>query len=543
MITNDIAVKLGQIFQPILLFDPTERFFPVVAEEMLDHRATEPWSDSNTHERGSAVLVAEKSATTFGDANVQAGSHTPAGGHIDLSPTPPNGIGQSFGADPTHQDLFLDIAGWQNAVTSDPATPRFTNGSIDYLDLLFRGLSSLLNPSLPLDQPTRPPEFTIPRSTSPTVYFECQWAGMYPRFDFLRGGSRDFPPAIGPNPASAGGILNDLDSYVALTYYMLYPAMEPSPLVRNDDGAVRKREGQWEAITIFLRGRPGDRHGYEGVPDFPVQITENDVVEGLEPRFVAYSRGYEFGADVDSPLAAEVRLLSNVIVFKQHPLAYVTAGTHKNLFEIGAIVNTGDSPPDPTLNSLGGAMMGVAGTAAGICLALFLVPEPLISKVAFIVCVAVSAVLFLIGLLLFILSFFLKGDPPVTEAPNPGSTDLARDGGPGALPSGQAPPHRPGVQPVGAALTATLRIINRFPDDPVPPVTTYPLPAPLTVELPTWWDFPGRWGVRIINRATNDWDSGTRRTDGFGRSRAYWNTYRLVSFLNDPARTADGITA
>jgi hypothetical protein len=159
------------------------------------------------------------------------------------------------------------------------------------------------------------------------------------------------------------------------------------------------------------------------------------------------------------------------------------------------------------------------------------------------VCLIIAAVVFLIGLILFLLSFFLRSDPPVSEAPNPGSTDVARDGGPAALPPGQAPPTRPGVPPTGNAVGMNLRFINRFRFDPTLPVTTYPLPAPNVVELPTWFDFTGRYGVRVVNRSTNTWDSGTRRTDAFGRSRGYWNTYRLAEFLSDPARLNDGITA
>jgi hypothetical protein len=61
--------------------------------------------------------------------------------------------------------------------------------------------------------------------------------------------------------------------------------------------------------------------------------------------------------------------------------------------------------------------------------------------------------------------------------------------------------------------------------------------------MPSWWSYPGRWGVRVMNRAGGQWDSGTRRVDDSERSRGYWNTYQLVSFLSDPARAVDGIMA
>ncbi|HYB37949.1 MAG TPA: hypothetical protein VEF72_20880 [Mycobacterium sp.] len=49
--------------------------------------------------------------------------------------------------------------------------------------------------------------------------------------------------------------------------------------------------------------------------------------------------------------------------------------------------------------------------------------------------------------------------------------------------------------------------------------------------MPSWWEFPGRWGIRVTPTASGSWDSGSRRTDPFGRSRAYWNTYQLVQYV------------
>ncbi len=33
------------------------------------------------------------------------------------------------------------------------------------------------------------------------------------------------------------------------------------------------------------------------------------------------------------------------------------------------------------------------------------------------------------------------------------------------------------------------------------------------VEMPTWWLFPGRWGIKVMNRGSGQWDNGTRRVD------------------------------
>jgi hypothetical protein len=42
---------------------------------------------------------------------------------------------------------------------------------------------------------------------------------------------------------------------------------------------------------------------------------------------------------------------------------------------------------------------------------------------------------------------------------------------------------------------------------------------------------PGRWGLRVTPMASGTWDSGSGRTDPFGRTRAYWNAYQLVEFV------------
>jgi hypothetical protein len=234
-----------------------------------------------------------------------------------------------------------------------------------------------------------------------------------------------------------------------------------------------------------------------------------------------------------------------VSVLDDHPLAWVTAGTHRNLYSIEATVTQGQSQPDPTLNTTGGVLMGAAGTACGTCLGLGSLGSPaVIPIIAAIVCCIISGVVFLIGFLLWLLSLFLRDTPPPTESAQstaPGS-DVARDGGPAGVPSGFAGTITSnGVNP-SATVAMDLRVINRFRFQP-PDTTNYPPPNQNAVENPSWWAFPGRWGVRIKNSAAGSWDSGTRRTDQFERSRGYWNAYQLVAFLQDPERAQDGISA
>ncbi|AIK35272.1 hypothetical protein BG07_5772 (plasmid) [Bacillus pseudomycoides] len=549
MFKNINSVELALAFQPILLFDPSERFYPIAAEEWLNHLATDPW-DEKTAKRGSAVMVVDRNSTSFGDTDVRAGSHYPAGDHIDLSNSQPDGIGQEFTVG-SNQDLFINVAGWADALSSD--NQGYTKGSLQYLDLLFRSVSSNINPMIPLDEPRPTPEFTVPRLKVPTIYAEVEWAGTYPRIDkervdTVKDSKLDFPESIPDN----NDIMLELDRYIAITYYMLYPAMESA--LSSKDNEIHKREGQWEAITIFIKdifndqGMRTSRDGRERM-DFFYRTDVNECINYFEPRFVAFSKGYTTSEDLDSPLAAEVRPLFNVnnpnlgvLKFGTNPLAFVSAGLHKNFFNVAATMTIGDSPPDPTLNSIGGALMGAAGSSAGICLSL--APPPLTP--ACIACLIISATVFLIGLILFVLSWLLRDDPSITEAPVPSSTDIARRGGCQALPPGIPPITSPGVTPVGKSLSPMIRVIDRFGFDPELPESSYPLPEPTSmdnpiVEMPTWWDFSGRWGIRTVHRATSEWDSGTRRVDKYGRSRGYWNTYRLIKFISDPDRKSDNI--
>lgn len=552
MFKNLNSVELALAFQPILLFDPSERFYPIAAEEWLNHLATASWDGDTTAKRGSAVMVVDRNSTSFGDTDVQAGSHYPSGDHLDLNNTPPNGIGQDFTIG-FNKDLFINVAGWDDALSPDGQ--GYTKGSLQYLDLLFRSVSSAINPIIPLDEPRPTPKFTFPRLRVPTIYAEVEWAGTYPRIDKERVGSvKGSKPDFPKKQPEYNEMMLELDQYIAITYYMLYPAMEPA--LSSQDDEIRKREGQWEAITIFIKSKSisgqGMRTSRDGRQRLDFFSGSGDVQHSnyyFEPRFAAFSKGYTTGEDLDSPLAAEVRPLFDVnnpdlgvIKFGTNTLALVGAGLHKNFFNIVATMTIGDSPPDPTLNSIGGAIMGAAGTAAGVCLAFV---GPTIPP-AVVVCVIISAVIFLIGLVMFLLSYFLKDDPKITEAPVPSSTDVARRGGGQALPSGIPPITSPGITPVGKSLSPMIRVIDRFGFDPELPISSYPLSEPTSldnpiVEMPTWWDFSGRWGIRTVHRATSKWDSGTRRVDEYGRSKGYWNTYRLIKFISDPDRKSDNI--
>jgi hypothetical protein len=74
----------------------------------------------------------------------------------------------------------------------------------------------------------------------------------------------------------------------------------------------------------------------------------------------------------------------------------------------------------------------------------------------------------------------------------------------------------------------TLRVIDRFYGDLF---GGFP-PAGGSCELPPWWDYGGRWGVKLGDPNSPGWDSGSRRADRFERSRGYWNARELVWFVS-----------
>jgi hypothetical protein len=539
-----ITRLLGQ-FQPLFFFDPTEDFFPSVAEEILGHEATESWNNVPTHQRGTAVMLTPLSSTAYNASEVQAGVDDPNGAPLTFTSTPPEGIGQQFAYHSASNDLFLDCAGWDDTASFAGASgAAYSTGSVEYLQPLFSALGHAMNGTIPVTLPSPPPKFSVPRTTSPTIYAELEWAGRYPVLDQDRvdqiGGQNDFP--LQSQGADEPETFPGLNNYLAVTYYLFYPAMEPSP-VGPPDPDERYREGQWEAVTVFLKGHPDfGTLDHDGRPDF-LNVTEELTDKGLVPQFLAYSTGYGLGDDNFNPLSAIVQpwpgtAASQAVTVGNTPFVYVTAGTHKNLYGLDAVVTSGTSTPNAALNTSGGAVMGAAGAIAGVCvsIAIAALSPPVTAAAALAAsatCLIVSGIIFLIGLILFLLSFLFPTTTSQTETPQssqPG-TDVARNDGPATAPAGFS------SSTASSVVTPTLRLISNYTFDPTPPITTYPLPATGAVEMPSWWEFAGRWGIRVTPAASGSWDSGSRRTDPFGRSRAYWNAYQLVQYVQASAGT------
>jgi hypothetical protein len=83
----------------------------------------------------------------------------------------------------------------------------------------------------------------------------------------------------------------------------------------------------------------------------------------------------------------------------------------------------------------------------------------------------------------------------------------------------------------------------------LPDVRTFNMLPPAAGEggdplynFPPWWNFPGRWGLRVEPSSAVRWDNGTHFRDLHGRSRAYWNTLALYRWMNLP-ENADSATS
>lgn len=311
--------------------------------------------------------------------------------------------------------------------------------------------------------------------------------------------------------------MRQLDPYIALTYYLFYPITDLPPNAQGQEApATLLREGQWEAVTFYFKVEASLAHLD---PDTPPQFFLS--LDQTAPSFAVYSQGIQ-GSDQNFPTAECKRWgyggIAQVVegddVRRPLPgpfataIVYVTAGTHKNMFGITAVViPNGPAVPDPD-KAQWAQTLGLIGDAMLTCCA-FINPTPV--GVIAAICCAIGIIFVLIALLLTVLAENDKKSPPPTYLPSGPDLDLAIPGGPSA---GQ-----PGV----AVTHFDLRVINQLHEPNNQPTPTDCLP-------PSWWDYTGRWGVRTISLPSNTWDSGSRRVDKFGRTRAYWNTITLVEY-------------
>jgi hypothetical protein len=384
---------------------------------------------------------------------------------------------------------------------------------MDYLRDVFGRLAG--NPP---ETPDPPPVFCI-EATNGAWYAEITWPSALASIKMTDEAGNEIA-----NPLAPARDL--LAPYLLITYHMLYPAMERA----FGESSAKNREAQWEAITIVLRDgrlRPGaDR------------VSPRDfTTQELFPVFTIYSRSYTSGGSPRQivrpwPSNAQSGDPAVEVSGNTHPVAWVTLGTHKNMWkQLTVPVTIPEEVPNPGLLTAGGVVLGVAGAAAGYC-ALYCAGSAPGGPYAWLSCAgcwAIVGIIALIALLLFLFAFLCKSrreksENKNAEEPLPVGDEVDQFNGSG--PSGGAPPGTPGAPP--SAIGFTLRVVDNFND--IPETSAYPPPA-RTCENPVWWRFAGRWGVQITARTSGlSWDSGTRLSDSNGLSRAFANIVELVNF-------------
>lgn len=529
--TCETIYQLASKFIPILTFDTQETLFPALAEAWLTQESAGSWGPGQ-YDRGTTIMLAPYTDSTFG-GDVAGGWHGPGSSPIVLLATgDPNAIGNPTYAtyDPatSGKDLFLDFAGWAD-VPTDAA------GQLAYIQATFSGLGNAMNPDFVTPPaPADLPSFVFPQPDQPTVYAEVEWAGEYPRFDAARvkdhpGDQYDFPPT-GPDGVSP---YDQLDGYIVVTYYYLFPATSNPPIAGS---SALQRESQWEAISLFFSSPPNQSDvSPTKRPDFPQFDVENAL-----PKFVVYSGGYQDNNGV--PLNSDYIPLDNsecqpwsatsgaIQFLGFHPIAFVTCGTHRLLFQPTTAIpatGIGTGGTADELAIISGTLFGIAGLVVNYCPLLAAAGHPEAAAACYIIC----AYMGLLALIFFFLWWLVEqsssssgggGSGATPPAPADSAPDTVVGWGPAAAP--------PGAPVLGhsSVVDFVLRVIDRFQFDSVS--AAYPPPAS-SCEHPTWWDFAGRWGIRTTMPSLSGWDNGPRRVDKYGgRSRGYWNAYALVKF-------------
>jgi hypothetical protein len=493
-----MAINCNQItdyanqFLPQFQFADTERTFPVQAESWLEHCAEGDWSSPADPHRGTAAVVA-RIPLSLAALAAEVGCHGAAGTPIDPTQPLPSNPGPDY-------ESFLDFGGWSGL--QEPGSTDFSAGDDDYIQRYFAPYSQLFGADQGLTPPPTRTKPQLPKTLA--VYCEAAWAGQFTRLD-IQNGTGDFAPPITNNPAN---LTPDpaLDPFFVLTYYLFYPCSEPPPNTGAMSAASPNRlfrEGQWEAVSLYFKstGGPVASASDLQLAADPSQVTPDHAV--LSGGIVHSGDGRSGGLGASYPATAGPWPLGG-----HYPIyvgggggyfpgganrVYVTSGTHKNLFEPTPTKTT--TTPDPGWAATGGGFEGVGGVVIGAGLGTTPIGWPLL----------------IVGLLIVaagVLMQALGTDKSTTDQPD-SSGDIASSNGPGA---GRAP------ETAGSTFVpANLVVLSTLPDtEACPP--------------PAWWSYPGRWGIAVSSDMAS-WDSGGRRIDFKGRSRAYWNTVWLQTAL------------
>jgi hypothetical protein len=514
--THDLISR----WAPQLIFSPHETSFPIDVDPYLGHAEAEPW-DAPGSEFGGTALATAPVEPSFpadfptGPSYVLAGS--PTGARLtaaDLAAAP---------AATDAEDVFIDFAGW--ALQGGASTPDFTMGDAERLRENFNELIlAMTGDRIPPDPNQRIDLGPVPvQPTQPTVFAEVDWAGRFPRLD---------PTSFGWPGVSA--MLAALDNYLCITYFVFFPLTDEPPLAGTVRGHFFQREGQWEAVSVYLKSALApdlSRTDPTGMPmpDFP-----DDAEFSL--RFLVYSKTVTSDEAVPVPevrpyLTPDVSraavlpptfgkggsghdwLGAASVTPDSNPRVFVTCGVHKLMFEPQAQTTVTDTGPDPGLSAAGSGL-GAAGAAATLACAA--------TGPAAVVTCALGVAAVLIGGLLSALANLVHGHT-TTFSPTGPENDFV-------------PPNGPASGPEGVPLTSPAMDTPGTPPYALQPFSALP-PAPgeegdALYAHPAWWPYNGRWGVRVAVRPSSGWDSGTRRVDLSGRTKACWNTLEVFRFVH-----------
>lgn len=522
-------------YQPVFVYGPKERVFPILPEAWLTHATSARWESRrgdpadlpvDPYRRGTAIarLAGGGVERLGGTPNDRA-----AGRPVQLTEDPddPDAIGSTEYRTGEH---FLVVGGWQPGGRAA--------GDRQYLYRAFSELSAVMNPAEcawePTDGDPHLPHSWVPQPVTPTVMVEAEWCGTYVE--------------AGGMPGANAGAQHPLDRYLAMTYYLLYPYRGHAP----GSTAPPALEGQWEAVTLFFPGEPGAK-----LPSGRAAFRYEDL-----PAWVALSKGIT-GTREAARWDCEVlpfddarveRVLGNMRV-------YVGTGTHRNHFAPaeGTVRSQRPSGPAHGINydrpfefpGMEGVLVAclaaaaaaiVAGIAAGIAASLgFLLLGMLIGVLAailFVVAVVALVIVYLFQAVVDGVHLFTSGrgedrwrDTDETKHPSPIAAAAGAPPSPTAVPGGgvAAPPGAPntGEGEGRDVVFADLRLVDRFR----PPAGPTPYPCPTPGEQPAWWSYAGAWGVPVESGLSAVWQDGMPRVDAQGRTWGYWHAAKLCEHL------------
>jgi hypothetical protein len=501
-----------------------EPFYPVDVDGWLTHRAND---EQAPHRRGTAVYRWRAASASIPAEDWRAQDPVIGPGQVTLDSDPATGIGDArFATLPpldaldaskgsSNGDWYLDFGGWNHRSERSCGQAGYSWKSYqDFVQSL--DLPTAVQPieadGCDEDMVNTDPASFTPDKTGLHAYVE------FGRLEQIMSEllDVDLAPELAAvqqdrdelKERSAGEALKDI---LGLTYHLFYPAYVPP------DG--RFMEGQWEAVSVFLRDQGGGQVSFAHA-SYTQGYSNRGLVRGLYPRILSACRA-----------ADDVELDGD------HPVAYVAWGSHANYFT----PRNDEQVVDPEVNwgtvGLVAGGYGVAGILAAVGVGLIVagiiaspVSWPLI--IAGAVCLVIAAIIAVV--VTVILALMTAADPDSTRVVEP-ATDVPHDepprndthGGDGSTadPDGVGTPAAaPAPQPGDVPFV-------------LHPVSAEPGIDDKRAAPPSWWTYAGRWGVCVNDiQAAGDgpgWSNGSwrRRPDGY--TPTHCNVEALLDYLHD----------